>query len=413
MACEQMKWLIQEYISNKAAMTPEEIDFIESHLKECADCRAYFEEMSRIEEALKADDIPIPSDLHQGIMARFENTQGKKKKSKAWIPIISSVAAVFVVALVIQLSAQLSTRKSWDKVEAAEPMFKEVGYDVDMAKSEMKTEEMAVESPRATEDSLNQSGNNMGALLESQKNNSNLSSREGPIVERKIIMRASMGLITETYDELQQNIEQWVAREKGFMEESNTESRNLGEKVLKQGFMRIRVPSETLETFLTYLSSSENKVSYLRKSGEDVTKAYYDTENRAQNYEIQEERLREILKKAEKVEDMLQIESELNRVRMEIEGLRQTLKTWDQLVDYATIELSIEEVEHLKPQVKQVDKNLWDRAKEGLIQTLNRMVRGLENLFISLFRGLPYLIVLAVIVIVAFTIIRRVIRKKK
>ena len=58
---------------------------------------------------------------------------------------------------------------------------------------------------------------------------------------------------------------------------------------------------------------------------------------------IQEERILEIMKKADQVEDILNIERELNRIRTEINQRKNILKNWDQLVDYSSIEVSLRE----------------------------------------------------------------------
>ena len=53
---------------------------------------------------------------------------------------------------------------------------------------------------------------------------------------------------------------------------------------------------------------------------------------------LQEERLLDILEKAEKLTDVLELEQELADVRYQIETLTTTLNRYDQLISYSTVE---------------------------------------------------------------------------
>ncbi len=57
-----------------------------------------------------------------------------------------------------------------------------------------------------------------------------------------------------------------------------------------------------------------------------------DIDNQKINLQLQEEHLREILQKADNVEDLLQVEKELNRIRTEIDRLTGILNNYDKLV---------------------------------------------------------------------------------
>jgi len=229
-------------------------------------------------------------------------------------------------------------------------------------------------------------------------------------IKRKLIMRADLGLITENYDLLKNKIENLVNEKEGFIEQNNTDVNNYSGIKLKNGFMRVRIPSREFDNFINQIEVNE-EVSYLRKSGEDITKQYYDTENRAINLEIQERRLRELMVKAEKIEDLLQIESELTRLRTNIDALRGNLKNWDQQVDFATININLEEVEQLKPKVKAVDKNLWQKSKEGFINTVNRITGFIGSFVIAVISFSPIIIGILIIALIAIIIIRKNIKK--
>lgn len=399
MNCENIRWLIQEYIDDKELLSEEEKKQVETHLSTCEECKAYYDEMLLIEEKIKESEIMEPPNLTQWIMEEVKKSDKKSRKTQKWIPVLGSVAAVFLIAVVIQLgkgNLYLEQSKA-----AEEVMEYDAAYMVEESLEVPKEEAMTTASLSKEETGA---GNSFSGEIVVP--NASRMLKEQNLVERKIIKRANVDLRTEQYDRLNQNIESWVLERGGFIEESQTGSSGYGEKTLKDGYMVVRVPTEYFEEFLSKLDEN-SKVMNLSKSGEDVTKQYYETENKAQNYEIQEQRLREIMGKAEKIEDILAIETELNRIRIQIDSLRQTLKTWDHYVTYATIHISMEEVEQIEPQVNPVDKNLWQRAKDGLVDTVNQLVRGLEKLIVKIISNLPYLLILVICSVIVYVMYRK------
>jgi hypothetical protein len=70
---------------------------------------------------------------------------------------------------------------------------------------------------------------------------------------------------------------------------------------------------------------------------QDVTSEYTDTAIRLRNLEVMRDRLEELLKKANKVDDALAVERELQRVTSEIERLKGRLKLLRELISFSTI----------------------------------------------------------------------------
>ncbi|MGB3340450.1 MAG: DUF4349 domain-containing protein [bacterium] len=74
---------------------------------------------------------------------------------------------------------------------------------------------------------------------------------------------------------------------------------------------------------------------------EDVTEEYYDVEARLANARKVQDRLFGILKKANKVEDILKVEKEIERVGEKIEVLEGKIRYFDSKVDYSRITVTI------------------------------------------------------------------------
>ena len=91
--------------------------------------------------------------------------------------------------------------------------------------------------------------------------------------------------------------------------------------------LTVRIPSDSLDAFL---SQSEG-VGVVQESSiyeEDVTDQYFDTERRLEGYQTQYDRILALMEQAETVDELISIESELNRIYYQIESLTGSLQSW-------------------------------------------------------------------------------------
>ena len=95
-----------------------------------------------------------------------------------------------------------------------------------------------------------------------------------------------------------------------------------------------------------------------------VSEAYYDTESRLVTQRTKLERLQELLAKAENMEDIITLESAIADTELNIEYLTGTLRKYDALVDYATVEITLEEVYVLSEQEQPVT-GFWPRLAQA------------------------------------------------
>jgi len=139
-------------------------------------------------------------------------------------------------------------------------------------------------------------------------------------------------------------------------------------------------------------------VSY-SSSGRDVTEEYIDLEARLRNLRRQEERLLEILDRAESVKDVLEVERELGRVRGEIERLEGRLRYLSNRVEFATITVELLEPEPIAQSL-------------GLRSAISDAMKGLVTVTRALIVAIGYLLPIAAVAAVLFALLRRV-RKKR
>ena len=86
---------------------------------------------------------------------------------------------------------------------------------------------------------------------------------------------------------------------------------------------------------------SIGKVESKTITEEDISEEYYDIKARLANARKVQDRLYTILNKASKVEDILRVENEIERVGEKIETLEGKIKYYDSKVDYSRISITI------------------------------------------------------------------------
>lgn len=225
----------------------------------------------------------------------------------------------------------------------------------------------------------------------------------------KIIYSADATLESTSFDEAVKSVLALIDEYKAYVESSSMNGSNYssissGNAGSRSAEYVIRVPAESFEKLMSSLSTIGN-VPYSHVYTENVSSQYYDTEARLRTYRAQEDRLLELLDKAETVSDVIEIENELTEVRYRIESLQTTLNGWDRQVSYSTVYLSLREVKEYTPE---------NRIGFGR-QIVNALAQGLELLkdfVLSFATALPLLIIVAAVVFGIIKLIKKL-RKKK
>src|SRR5437762_10451841 len=157
---------------------------------------------------------------------------------------------------------------------------------------------------------------------------------------RKLIRNATVQLEIVSFDDAMQKITALATEERGYVATTSSEKQANGKL---KGQVVVKVLPENLDRFLQKLRElGELKNQTL--GTEDITKAYFDTDSRLKNARVMESRLVEMLKKkSDDINDLLQVEKELGRVREQIEHMQGELKFWDSQVQFATVTISLAE----------------------------------------------------------------------
>ncbi len=174
--------------------------------------------------------------------------------------------------------------------------------------------------------------------------------------------------------------------------------------------LTVRIPADKLDGF-TALVEDRSNVTSREESKENVTLSYVATESRLNALKTEEQRLLELLAKAENMNDLLLIEKRLTEVRTELEQVTSTLRTLSNQINYATVHLTVREVREYT--VTEEPETVGERISAGFSRSMKDLGEGLVDLFVFVVVASPYLIPPAVIAAVVLTVLAITNRKKK
>lgn len=230
----------------------------------------------------------------------------------------------------------------------------------------------------------------------------------GEVFRRKIIYSSDYSIQTKTFDESLKNLDSLCAKYSAYYERSNTYAYDGS---ARRATFTVRVPVENYQDFVGQADSVGIVVSS-SQNNKDVTESYFDTQARLDSAKIREERVLEILKNSSKLDDVLALERELADIRYEIESYTGTLRKYDSLISYATVEINISEVqEYVTPKVEPV--SFGERIGSAFGRGIEEFRDGFEDFVVFLSYNFVPLIIWVVIIVVFVIVIKILIKKKK
>jgi hypothetical protein len=171
--------------------------------------------------------------------------------------------------------------------------------------------------------------------------------------------------------------------------------------------LTMRIPADRFDDALAAIHDLDGEVKAEATREEDVTAAVIDIEARLENLRAAEQEYRELLDRAETVEDILAIQNQLFAVRGEIEAYEAQLEYYTDQVDLATLTVSIIPV----PQpVEQASEDFDPAAivQEALASLVSFGQWLVEAGIWLLIVGIPALLVFGIVAFVAWRVIRRI-----
>ncbi|MBW6470617.1 MAG: DUF4349 domain-containing protein [Methanosarcinaceae archaeon] len=206
-------------------------------------------------------------------------------------------------------------------------------------------------------------------------------------VERKMISTADLAIKVDDSAAAIDEIIKITQAAGGFVSSSSVYDSYYGGDQ-KEGYATVRVPKDGFTSVIGEIETL-GEVTSKTISGRDVTEEYIDLSARLGNLEKQEERLVEILEMATTVEEVLDVERELGRIRGEIESLTGRLKYLNDKVDLSTITVRVSEPRPITQS--------WG-VRDALSESVAGFISSVAALIVFVGYALPIVIFLIVIV---------------
>ena len=412
MKCDEINDRLSLYIDNE--LSPEEMRQVEEHLQSCEICQKEYEDYKNLISVLNGLPEEEPPEgyckrLHKKLLENRPQGKDKKQTSKImslnrskWLK-YGSIAAALVLVIAVAGINNFGGMGMKAKNESS--------YDMSTTEAPAAPQAMPMEPQNGAvaEESMGGYEKDYDYTRDEASHKADDSIMTTSVIdqkEMKIIKTGTISAETEDYDTFLNDLSIKISSVGGFLESNNTEVYQVfNDEKLMYGSIRIRVPQENFYELVDYL---ENAIEVKRKNinETDVTKDYYEKDNRVKNLEVQEQHLRDLFEKATTVEEMLLIENELRRVRTEIDALNISLSDIDDRAAMSTINLEIQEVMTASLTLKTKD-SVWERSRDGFINSVNGIIRSLENLLVGIVSSLPILIPAIIICIVGFLKLRK------
>ena len=221
---------------------------------------------------------------------------------------------------------------------------------------------------------------------------------------RKMIITANVDAETEDYDGFMQWLDQSLSTSGGYIETSDMYSYS-GESRSCQ--LRLRIPDDKLDGFMKQLDENCN---VLQKSTqeEDVTLSYVDAKSHQEALRTEQTRLLALLEQAESLEDIMLIEDRLTQVRYELERYESILRTFDNQINYSTVNMYVREVVELtEPQ----PETFGSRAMRGMRKNAKEIGLFFQDLALFVITHLPFIMLLCAIALVVLFCSRKRLRQ--
>jgi len=267
--------------------------------------------------------------------------------------------------------------------------------DMDMGKGEIVTEDAYFDTSTSSDSVLSELAADAG---------------------RKLIWRGSMDLETLEYEASEEALFKLVAECGGYIESSSRSGGNInrysGVRSMRYANFSVRIPAEKFQYFIN-AGGTVGTVLYTSTGSEDVTDAYFDTEARLTVLRVKEERLLEMLEKGDELEYLIQIETELANTRYEIEMLTGTLRRYDGLISYSTVQVNLSEVSKPTEIVQPDPLTVWERIARRFGDSLGDIWDGIVEGFIFIVGYSPIIVLWVGGIAVAIIVIRIPFRRRK
>ncbi|WP_162842807.1 DUF4349 domain-containing protein [Mucilaginibacter pineti] len=201
---------------------------------------------------------------------------------------------------------------------------------------------------------------------------------------KKIVKDGTIAFETNNVAIARKKILLSVKKYGGYVDEDD-QSTNSDEN-RKEYNLKIRIPAKYFDFVLDSVSASADKIDTKSISITDVTTRYIDIKTRLGNKKLLENRYLELLKKASRITDLLEIENKLTEIRSDIESTQGQLNYLNKQVSYSSLDITF-----YTRHVEKADKGVGIGYKFKMA-LVNGWIQ-LQNIFFTIITLWPFIVI--------------------
>ncbi|MEO9869778.1 DUF4349 domain-containing protein [Ekhidna sp.] len=233
----------------------------------------------------------------------------------------------------------------------------------------------------------------------SMRKASSPSQQQQEAIEKKVIKTGGISYGVESTKEEYSRLSNFLKKYDAYI---GSENESKGYDRINYN-INIKVPPQHFDALIADITK-DKKVENRWVNTDDVTERYYDLQSRIENKKKLEERYQEILKKADNVRDILEVERNLNQVRVEIESLQGQFKLLSHKISYSNLDVSFYE---LLPY--ELDGEQRPGFAKRLLNSLSAGWQGFLTFMIYLLALWPF----GILAFIIIKVVQRIRAKKK
>jgi len=222
------------------------------------------------------------------------------------------------------------------------------------------------------------------AFLDTSKGANGASAPSAPAQDRLVIMNADLTIVIPDPQAKLQAISQMAVNLGGFVVTMNMDQTTMQNgQTAPEGSISVRIPSGKLNDALNQIMADAVEVRNKSQTGQDVTQQYVDLQSQLDALQAAETQLTTIMANATKTQDVLDVFSQLESYRQQIDVIKGQMQYYQQASTYSLINVTLIAEKTIQP----IEIGGWkpEGVARDAIQSLIKFWQGFVNFLINLF----------------------------
>ncbi len=222
---------------------------------------------------------------------------------------------------------------------------------------------------------------------------------------KKLIVTGRLNLETLEFDKALEKLNTAINSYNGYIQSSTTYSYRNNSRTYEA---TIRIPAENYNDFLNSAKENAN-ITYYNETIDDITDTYNDLSARIASLKAEEEVILDFYKKASSLSELMEVEQRLTEIRYEIDYLETSIKNYDLLVSYSTLNITITETK-VYPEN---NDSFFTRLSLSFTNGFHNFINGIEELVLGFIYNIWTIVIIVVFLFISYCIYKKIRNRKK